>query len=394
MIERFTRRSVLAGALPAVPAAHGAVVGRSHLPAARASGPNDPNRPHVVLVVLDDMRDSDWLAMPKTKEFMDPRGTVFPNYVCENPVCGPARASLLTGRHSGNTGIRTNEDAEKGLSGANLPQSLQRRGYRTALFGKYLNFAGRRTPAGWDVYEPRDENNVDLLRRRAVRWLGETRTGPVFLYLAPMAPHLPLEPPGRYRDLYPTEPQPSRARLQECRAVDDLVAAVVDRLRDQGRLGRTVLVVASDNGYHLGEHGLNETKGSPYAESLRVSMRAMGPGIPAGAESTTLVCPQDIPTTLARLTRATLGGADGVDFVRESLPHRLIQYYQPRPLGPWTGLAGPDWTYVEWADPERTPSYLVRSPGAAVEDDTYDALPDGRKAELRALLAAERGRSA
>jgi arylsulfatase A-like enzyme len=47
----------------------------------------------------------------------------------------------------------------------------------------------------------------------------------------------------------------------------------------------TYLIVTSDNGFHLGQHGLNGGKGTPYDSDTRVPLVVTGPGVVAGRRS-------------------------------------------------------------------------------------------------------------
>ncbi len=69
------------------------------------------------------------------------RGTLFTNAHCQAPICGPSRASLLTGRYPSSTGLYVQPD--KSLSqdrenfiGHLLPQHFSKHGYRTFGVGK------------------------------------------------------------------------------------------------------------------------------------------------------------------------------------------------------------------------------------------------------------------
>jgi arylsulfatase A-like enzyme len=202
-----------------------------------------------------------------------------------------------------------------------------------------------------------------------------------------LTPHT-VDHPARYQHLYAEEPEPERTRLQMCHTVDDMVARIADRLRKQGQLNQTLFIVLSDNGYHSkGEHGVTSTKGTPYAESLRVTMRAMGPGISRNYRSPRLICPQDIGATIVRMAEGSLNGTDGIDFTKTDRPYRLIQYHDVYPLGSWYGLAGATWTYVEWNDGRR--SYFDRIEDPTENTDFYDSLEPERQQELATLLQAE-----
>lgn len=62
-------------------------------------------------------------------------GVTFNQAYCQNPLCVPSRASLLTGRQSRNIGIYTNTDMLEPNS-CTIPRVLSANGYRTCLIGK------------------------------------------------------------------------------------------------------------------------------------------------------------------------------------------------------------------------------------------------------------------
>ncbi len=110
---------------------------------------------------LDDRRQ----MMPHTMRLIRDQGIEFSRYITPYPVCAPSRASLLSGNYAhnhrvlrvgGETGgyeaYRNNR-----IFSENLPVWLQRAGYRTLHFGKFINFYGgldepaeSEVPPGWD----------------------------------------------------------------------------------------------------------------------------------------------------------------------------------------------------------------------------------------------------
>ena len=139
-------------------AARGAttVVGRpAALPLAHGS------RPNIVLIMTDDMAVSDLRWMPQTRRLLGRHGTTFTDAIAPNPLCCPARAALITGLESHNSGVWSNTGLSGGYQALN-PQSrlqhwLRRAGYRTAFLGKHLNgYTPARTGAegGWTVHDP------------------------------------------------------------------------------------------------------------------------------------------------------------------------------------------------------------------------------------------------
>lgn len=91
-----------------------------------------------------------------------------------------------------------------------------------------------------------------------------------------------------------------RSRLESLLAVDEAVGRIVAALREEGELEKTVLLFTSDNGFHLGEHRV-ENKRWPYEESARVPLIARGPGIPADARRRQVVANVDLAPTVLDL---------------------------------------------------------------------------------------------
>ena len=216
-------------------------------------------------------------------------------------------------------------------------------------------------PPGWDVWDsPTDRNAysefnyklnengkiipygdgvndylTDVLSRKAgafIRQSAESGT-PFFLYLATYAPHSPWTPAPRHRQTFADAQAPRtasfnekdvsskpafiralqpmsarmiarvdkiyRLRLQTLQAVDELVAHLVEVLRQTGQLDKTYIVFTSDNGFHLGQHRLDQGKQTAYEEDIHVPLIMRGPGIPAGHVVPDLAVEVDLAPTFA-----------------------------------------------------------------------------------------------
>ncbi|MBN8866677.1 MAG: sulfatase-like hydrolase/transferase [Solirubrobacterales bacterium] len=127
---------------------------------------------NVVLIQVDDMARSllrakvrqngrPVPAMPNLLRGVGSRGVELGRFYASDPICGPSRASLLSGRAAHNHGMRINAYPygysvwqHSQLYGSNLPVWLQRAGYRTAHIGKYMNGYGYapedEVPPGWE----------------------------------------------------------------------------------------------------------------------------------------------------------------------------------------------------------------------------------------------------
>ena len=245
-----TTRRRAAAALVAVLATVAAVLAGSPTPGseraaasaspARQAGPS--HRPNVVLILTDDMTESDLRYMPRTRKLLGRRGVTFPNMLSPHPLCCPARAAILTGQYAQNNHVKANQGkyAFAALDAKHtLPVWLHRAGYRTGFIGKYLNGYGRhgRPQPGWTYWDPsiggqyayegfrmyrdghprfyRDINNVDYVNQATQRLIRAWAPGrkPFFVFASHVAPHGRVDPtthkasavalpPKRFRKMY------------------------------------------------------------------------------------------------------------------------------------------------------------------------------------------------
>jgi len=103
-------------------------------------------KPNIVFVLTDDLSWNLVPYMPQVRE-LQREGMTFNDFVVTDSLCCPSRASILTGRFPHNTGVYTNGGKDGGFryfhnhgeEADTFATSLQGKGYRTALMGKYLN---------------------------------------------------------------------------------------------------------------------------------------------------------------------------------------------------------------------------------------------------------------
>jgi arylsulfatase A-like enzyme len=357
-----------ATAFPIVPLAEGEV------PIPQGSRMSLPN---IVLILTDDQRADTLPYMPNVQRLLVDQGIRFSNGYVVNPLCCPSRASILTGAYSHTTGVYTNDpDMHGGFpafrDGSTIATWLQAAGYRTSLFGKYLNGYGVTTyvPPGWDRWfatfrngayfdyaavadgdpmqfgqDPADYGTT-VLRDRAVSFIrGTEESQPLFMYFAPHAPHEPAIPERRDRDAFisesprqsisfderDTSDKPANVRrlaridaqtrreidefrldqIRSLQSVDRSVAAVVDALEDTGRLENTMIVFTSDNGMFWGEHRLRG-KSQVYEEAIGVPFVVRYDAmIETPRVDRSLVVNIDLAPTFAELAGVGAPGAEG-----------------------------------------------------------------------------------
>lgn len=334
--------------------------------------------PNIVLIVTDDQRADTLTAadMPSTMARIADAGIRFDRAYVTTPLCGPSRASILTGQYARTHGVVDNAVA---LTSAftnmpKFPKVLHDAGYRTALVGKYLNqWDGPTHPAAYDhwtaipgggvgsyssydVWEGttkvrRTTYITDYFRDRALLFLDNAFANfpnqPVLLLFTPNAPHGPATPkPGDEVFRAPWRPtsfneadvsdKPSwlagKARLDPgevagsdafrlgqlgcLKSVDRAVDAILDRLQVQGRLANTVVFLIGDNGFFWGEHRLTG-KNRVYEEAVRVPFTVRDFRVPAkGRIDGRLVANVDIAPTVYELAGlAKPAGVEGRSLV-------------------------------------------------------------------------------
>jgi len=210
----------------------GAVGARAAKPVARSKDVSD-QRLNVVLILSDDERSDGTAVMRNVRNLLADHGVTFTDMHVTTSMCGPSRASILTGQYSHHTGVTDNFGPHSypafkaGEESNDLGVWMHKAGYETALVGKYVNaytdgFVHHAIPPGWDDWQVMDsvpmeayynysindngrlvhygnkpsDYSTDVLTHKAVQFIQGARH-PFFLYFAPVAPHLPAIPAKR-----------------------------------------------------------------------------------------------------------------------------------------------------------------------------------------------------
>ncbi|MBI5818719.1 MAG: sulfatase-like hydrolase/transferase [Verrucomicrobia bacterium] len=343
-------------------------------------------RPNIILIVSDDQGYPD-LGCIGSKPVLTPnldrlaaegvRGTSF--YVTW-PACTPSRGSILTGRYPQRNGLydmvrndmvnyghrytpeeyAVSPEMTLGLDvrEQTIGGVLKRAGYRTGAVGKWdMGQARRFLPLqrGFDFFYGHGNNGIDyytherygvpsmfrgnerteadkgtyatdLFKREALRFIGESKDKPWFLYLAFNAPHGAstfgsdpsdrksregVQAPEKYVAMYRGKVKDERL-AKYYGAVTCMDAAIGDIMAHlkQNRLGdNTVLMFLSDNGGsgNGGNAPLKAGKSAMWEGGLRVPFIAWWPGhVPAGKVTDEFLTSLELLPTLAAVAGATL----------------------------------------------------------------------------------------
>ena len=386
----------------------------------------DPNDrpPNIILIVTDDMGFNDIslynggagegsLQTPNIDALAE-QGVTFTNGYAANAVCSPSRASIMTGRYSTRFGFeftpfyRTgatifqwmndlnpsaipiifdaeNIDNMKPILELGLPASeitiaelLQKRGYYTALIGKWhLGSAGDMAPVkqGFDnslelaggLYLPENHAEVvnakvsgdpidkmvwatgryavrfkpsassdeefqpkgyvtDYYTDEAIKVIENNRHRPFFLYLAHWGIHNPLQASREdYDALSHIKDHRLRVYSAMIRAVDRSVARVIQSLEDNGLTENTLVIFTSDNGGagYIGLPDINKPyrgwKLNHFEGGTHVPFMAKWPAqINAGSQLDAPIHHNDIFATIAAAAKIAVPAdrqIDGVDLL-------------------------------------------------------------------------------
>jgi arylsulfatase A-like enzyme/Flp pilus assembly protein TadD len=285
-----------------------------------------PVRPNVLLVSIDTLRADHVgaygasFAETPTLDRLAAEGTRFARAVASSPLTLPSHAALLTGRHPHEIGVRHNGMYTLAPALETLPERLRDAGWATGAFvGAYVLAARFGLDQGFDRYDDATttglaapggyaERGADAVSDAALAWL-ESAPRPFFLWTHYYDPHASYRPPPPWAERFAARPYDG-----EVAWVDAQLARVIAALRSRGELERTLVVVTSDHGESLGEHGELTHGYLLYDAVLRVPLILRGPGVPAGRVVDPLVRSVDVaPTVLSLLGRAALPASAGRD---------------------------------------------------------------------------------
>ncbi|WP_329376922.1 sulfatase [Streptomyces sp. NBC_01351] len=424
------RRGFLAGA-----AAVAAAAATPSLAQAATSGTAAASaaRPNILLIVTDDQpKHTDW-AIQKTIGWIADQGVKFTNGHVSTPLCSPSRSSVFSGRYAHNHGVRNNGASHSLDQHSTVQRYLKQAGYRTGLFGKYLNsWALADNPPHfeeWALLQPAYNNanwnvngtvqtltgyTTNIVKNKTLAFLDKatTDTRPWFAYVTPYASHEPNTPAAKYADTVvpawngrPSVPEADRSdkpayiqnatgtlaeakalrerQLRSLLSVDDAVQAIHDKLAAIGQLDNTLVIYIGDNGYSWADHGWLK-KSVPYSPAHEVPFYLSWPagGLGSGTVDNRVVANIDIAPTIldaAGITPDT--PQDGRSLLTGfSRDHLLVEWWKQGTggTGPktWASYVAKDKQYTEYYDLHTDATGAVSGTGQVTFREYYDLVSD------------------
>ena len=223
-------------------------------------------------------------------------------------------------------------------------------------------------------------------------WLGSRVSGPFLAFLHLYEPHAPYEPPEPFKSRYAARPYDG-----EIAAADAVLGRFLAFLKEKGAYDRALIVVFSDHGEGLGEHGEDEHGYFLYRETLQVPLLLKLPGSKDGGTSVKEPAAlSDIFPTALRVVGVESpplpeGPQPLTELARKDAPRRIFsETYFPRIHLGFAELASDIEGSFHYIDAPRPELYDVTNDPAERTD-----LAPQKTAELRTLrLDVERRRQA
>ncbi|MEJ2189242.1 MAG: sulfatase-like hydrolase/transferase, partial [Acidobacteriota bacterium] len=226
------------------------------------------------------------------------------------PLTLPAHTALLTGVLPPENGVRDNlgytvDPATSPL----LQQTLKDAGWATgAAVSAYVLRRSTGIAHGFDFYDDdvgyHSGPGIQSLQRSGLEtlaaaqpWLRKAAGGPFFLFFHIFEPHSPYDPPPQFARRF-ASPYDG-----EIAAADAVVGDLLAELRELGVYEKALIVLLSDHGEGLGDHGEDEHGLFLYRSTLQVPLILKLPG--KARAGTTIERPVQLidvyPTVLAVL---------------------------------------------------------------------------------------------
>jgi len=421
------RRSFLAGAAAVAAAATVPAVATAGEAAAAGS------RPNILLIVTDDQpKHTDW-AIQKTINWIAGQGVKFTNGHVTTPLCAPSRSSVFSGRYAHNHGVRNNAASYSLDQNTTVQRYLKQAGYRTGLFGKYLNswtladnpphfedFALLQpgyVDSNWNVngtVQQISGYTTNIIKNKTLNFLDKaaTDTRPWFAYVTPYASHGPRTPEAKYAGTAvpdwngrPSVPENDRSdkpayiqnatgtladgqriraeQLRTLLSVDDTVQAFKDKLTALGQLDNTLVIYIGDNGFGWADHGWT-AKGVPYSPAHEVPFYLSWPagGLGAGTTDNRIVANIDIAPTILDAAGITPNTPqDGTSLLTSYSRDNLLIEWWKQGTGTgghdtWASYVSKDKQYTEYYSLTTDTNGKVSGTGQVTFREYYDLAGD------------------
>lgn len=273
---------------------------------------------NIVLITIDTLR-ADHLHCYGDRKISTPvldglakQGVLFEHAVTQAPLTQPSHASIFTGTNPNVHGVRDTGGFVLKAPAVTMATLMRRRGWNTAGFiGSEVlrrTFGFNQGFTYYDDEMPRSNKAAGYARAasrpaniivdHAIHWLDDNSgKQPIFLWMHFYDPHEPYHPPAAFQRQYPHD-----LYSAEIAFTDQQIGRFLEVLRKKFPADKTLIVVMSDHGEGLGEHGEYNHGIFLYDSTLRIPWIMAGPGIPPGVRVQQQAREIDLLPTILDLT--------------------------------------------------------------------------------------------
>ncbi len=346
----------------------------------------------VVIISIDTLR-ADHLPMFGYQKVDTPAldalrkdSILFTNAFSTVPLTFPSHTAMLTGLLPPTNQVRNNIGYRLDPTLPTIPKILKSKGYRCgAAVSAYVLRGSSGLAASFDFFDDgvvtKANAPIGTLQRPgsetaavAKRWIGEQKENPFFFFLHLFEPHSPYDPPEPFRSRY------ALAYDGEIATADQIVGDFIVDLKAKGIYDDAIIILMSDHGEGLMEHGEPEHGIFLYREAIHVPLLVKLPkGARAGERDAAPVSLIDVFPTIAELTGvpppSNLKGKSLLHHTQADMQRRVYsETLYPRIHLGWSELRS-----LEGAQ-----YHLIEAPRPELYDMTRDA------AEKANIIADER----
>jgi len=229
------------------------------------------------------------------------KGIIFEDAISPQPFTLPAHCTMLTGTIPPFHGVLDNSDYRLSESNSTLAELLKEKGFSTAAFvSSFVLDAQFGLGQGFDLYNDDFEETStnmginqcrgDQTTRDAVEWLDNHQDKKSFIFLHYFDPHFTYEPPEPFASRFRNVPQPEHLSMRfkqvlldgyagEIAYTDHCIGQVIDKLRQLDMYDSSLIIITSDHGEMLGQHGEGTHGYFVYQPAIKVPLIFKLPGI-------------------------------------------------------------------------------------------------------------------
>jgi len=346
-------------------------------------GPRSAENYNVLLITIDTLR-ADHLGCYGYKNIKTPNidvlareGALFEDVQVHTPATLPSHASIMTGLYPHVHGVRENGLFSLNEKRQTLAETLKLQGYSTgAIVSSYVLGREFGLAQGFDFYDdafPRPEYRnanqqefityslekpADATVKSAMQWLRGHSDKKFFLWVHFYDPHDPYLPPEPYKSTYRIQPYDG-----EIAFVDHQFGLLMEALEKLNLHKKTIVILTSDHGESLGEHGEETHTIFIYGATMKIPLIFRCPGAIRRQRIAGMARAIDImPTVLDFLhlpvppgiqgeSLRTLMQSPGKDINRTAYGESLSTYYSYG-WSPLKFIRDGEWKYILATEPE------------------------------------------